>query len=156
MNYAQAVEFVLDEEGGIAYNVKDRGGLTNFGISQRQYPYLDIPNLTKEQAAKIYKHDYWDKIPDLPARLKFLVFDFAVNAGTSRAIKTLQLAVSVNADGDIGPKTRAAIKQVGDDAVLVLFSAERARFYAGLDNFSSFGRGWMRRTMRAFYHAIQN
>src|SRR5207248_918577 len=37
------------------------GGETNFGISKRKYPTLDIKNLTDLGAVAIYRRDYWDR-----------------------------------------------------------------------------------------------
>lgn len=149
MSFHQAVEFVLSEEGGYSNDPQDPGGETNFGISKRAYPGLNIASLTRSEAVEIYRRDYWDRLPALPPGIAVAVFDFAVNAGISRSIKTLQAAVGVNADGVVGPITRAALGQLSDSAVLALFSAERALFYAGLPGFGRYGRGWLRRTFRA-------
>lgn len=149
MSFQQAVEFVLSEEGGYSNDPQDPGGETNFGISKRAYPGLNIASLTRREAIDIYRRDYWDRLPALPPGIAVAVFDFAVNAGMSRAIKTLQMAVGVNADGVVGPITRSALGQLSDDAVLALFSAERAIFYAGISGFQRYGRGWLRRTFRA-------
>lgn len=149
MSFERAVEFVLSEEGGYSNDPQDPGGETNFGISKRAYPGLNIASLTRSEAIDIYRRDYWDRIPALPPGIAVVVFDFAVNAGISRSIKTLQAAIGVNADGVVGPITRAALGQLSDSAVLALFSAERALFYAGLSGFQRYGRGWLRRTFRA-------
>jgi len=149
VSFQQAVEFVLSEEGGYSNDPQDPGGETNFGISKRAYPGLNIASLTRREAIDIYRRDYWDRLPALPPGIAVAVFDFAVNAGMSRAIKTLQMAVGVNADGVVGPITRSALGQLSDDAVLALFSAERAIFYAGISGFQRYGRGWLRRTFRA-------
>lgn len=58
----QAIARVLQEEDGYVYNPIDKGGETNYGISKRWYPNLDIKNLTVTQASKIYYQDYWLKI----------------------------------------------------------------------------------------------
>lgn len=149
MSFERAVEFVLSEEGGYSNDPQDPGGETNFGISKRAYPGLNIASLTRSEAVEIYRRDYWDRLPALPPGIAVAVFDFAVNAGISRSIKTLQAAVGVNADGFVGPITRTALGQLSDSAVLALFSAERALFYAGLPGFGRYGRGWLRRTFRA-------
>ncbi len=58
-DFTKAVEVVLRREGAFCDQPADRGGKTNYGISQRQYPDLDIANLTEEQAIAIYRRDYW-------------------------------------------------------------------------------------------------
>ena len=45
-----AINYVLENEGGVVDDPNDPGGLTNFGISQKQYPDLDIRDLTRDQA----------------------------------------------------------------------------------------------------------
>jgi lysozyme family protein len=87
MSFQQAVEFVLAREGGYANDPADLGGETNYGISKRAHPDLDIKNLTVEQAREIYRASYW-----IPAGCDgfspgwaLAIFDTAVNCGVSRA-----------------------------------------------------------------------
>jgi lysozyme family protein len=66
--FTYAVNEVLRSEGGLVNDPADPGGLTNYGISQRAYPGVDIAKLTKEEAIAIYYRDYWlaakcDKLP---------------------------------------------------------------------------------------------
>jgi hypothetical protein len=78
-----AIERVLGREGGFVNDPTDRGGATNFGISSKSYPNIDVSKLTKEQAAGIYKRDYWDAInaDTLPEGVREMAFDAAVNQG---------------------------------------------------------------------------
>jgi lysozyme family protein len=101
---------VLGAEGGYVNNPADPGGETNWGISRRSYPDLDIAHLTWDDAKAIYRRDFWDKIQGdkLPPPLAMIVFDSAVNNGPARAAKWLQRAVGVTEDGIIGPATLAA------------------------------------------------
>ena len=125
-----AIDFVLSYEGGLVENPLDPGGLTNWGISSRSYPSLDIRNLTRDDAASIYKKDYWDAVhgDELPGPLAVAVFDSAVNQGAGTAKRMLQIALNVDADGIIGPRTIKAAHDGGLDAV-VRFLAERAVRY---------------------------
>jgi len=156
MGFDSAVELILKQEGGLVEHPYDPGGLTNYGISQRSYPSLDIRNLTKDQAKEIYRRDYWDKIKGdlLPEGISTLVFDSAVNQGTLRATQFLQKALGVEADGIIGPRTLAAASRVNLRAFAVKFGAERALHYASLPTFGIFGRGWMRRLLDVTAEAI--
>lgn len=90
-DFQQSVAFVLLEEGGYVSNPDDPGGATNFGISQRSYPQIDIANLTREQATQIYYRDYWlpSGADSLAQPLALVVFDTAVNLGVSRALALL-------------------------------------------------------------------
>lgn len=59
--FEMAINFVLPQEGGYVNDPKDLGGETNFGISKRKYPNVDIKNLTDLGAVTIYRRDYWDR-----------------------------------------------------------------------------------------------
>lgn len=155
MDFSRAVEFVLDEEGGYSNDLQDPGGETKYGISKRAYPNLDIAKLTRDQAIAIYQRDYWDHLPTLPGRLQFLVFDFAVNAGIKRAVQTLQSAIGVHPDGFFGPVSRSALRKIPEITACILYTAERANAYGHFAGFPRYGRGWLRRTVRAFHEATK-
>ncbi len=80
----QAIDSILKEEGG---KTTDTGGRTNFGISQKAHPEVDVDNLTVSQARQIYKTEYWDKIggDSLPANMQMTALDAAVNQGVGKA-----------------------------------------------------------------------
>lgn len=59
-NFQAACQFTLKWEAGYVNNPNDPGGETNYGISKRQYPDVNIKNLTLADAMVIYKRDYWD------------------------------------------------------------------------------------------------
>lgn len=128
--WEKGIDFVLSYEGGLVDNPADPGGLTNFGISSRSYPSVDIRNLTRADAESIYRRDYWDAIhgDELPGPLAVAVFDSAVNQGAGTAKRMLQIALKVTVDGVIGPKTIKAAHEMGTGAV-VRFLAERAVRY---------------------------
>ena len=125
-----AIDFVLSYEGGLADNPSDPGGLTNWGISSRSYPSLNIRNLSRESASEIYRRDFWENVhgDELPGPMAVAVFDSAVNQGAGTAKRMLQIALNVEADGIIGPRTIKAAHDGGLDAV-VRFLAERAVRY---------------------------
>ena len=157
MTFEQAIEIILKEEGGYVNDPVDLGGETNFGISKRAYPNIDIKNLTRERAAELYRLDYWNKVKadQLPEWLRLSVFDFAVNAGASRAIRTLQKAAGVKQDGIIGPKTLAAIQTVSTRA----YTEARLAYYQGLVKSKpiqgKFLRGWTNRANRIAQLSVQ-
>jgi lysozyme family protein len=107
MNFEQAFEFIKQWEGGYVNDPDDLGGETNFGITKRRYPHMDIKNLTIEQAKKIYYTDYWllSKCDQLPDELRLMHFDCSINQGPKTAAIMLQLAINdpeVIIDGIIG------------------------------------------------------
>ncbi len=148
-NFHRCIELILAEEGGLANHHADPGGLTQYGISQRSYPTLDIAGLTLDDAKALYRRDYWQPIhgDQLPPGLDLLLLDCAINQGPVTAIKLLQRALKIRDDGLIGPQTLSAAEAAMPD-VLDSFTAERALRYANNANIATFGRGWYRRLFR--------
>lgn len=147
MRFEDAVEIILYHEGGYVNDPNDPGGETNFGISKRAHPNVDIKNLTKEEAIAIYRKHYWEKMncDALPSLLRLPAFDCAVNQGVSRASKWLQEAAGVKQDGIIGPQTLLALHGPPIAAILPRFNSSRLNAYLSNENFGRFGRGWMKR-----------
>ena len=145
--FDRALALVLRHEGGLVNDPRDPGGLTNWGISQRAYPDVDIANLTPGGAGEIYRRDYWDQIKgdQLPDALSICLFDAAVNMGCDKAIRLLQKAVGVAVDGVLGVNTIRAATRLPD--AVARFSAERALAYTGIRGFDIYGKGWLRRTI---------
>jgi len=87
--FDEIIEIVLEHEGGYVNDPDDAGGETKYGIAKRWYPNVDIKNLTKEQAKKIYHTDYWrrGKCDDVPPQLRHIYFDMCVNFGRRGAVK---------------------------------------------------------------------
>lgn len=149
MEFKQAVNIILKYEGGYVNDPKDPGGETKYGISKRAYPNVDIAGLTKGHAKDIYQRDYWNacKCDGLPESLRLLVFDSAVNHGVGWASKTLQGLVMVKKDGEIGPKTLAAINEFNEEKLLERFLINRLDYYFSNRNFYRYGQGWLRRLL---------
>jgi lysozyme family protein len=132
-SWAKGIAFVLSQEGGLTNDPNDPGGLTNFGISQKSYPSLDIKNLTVDQASAIYQRDYWQacSCDQLAWPFDMMVFDTAVNQGTSKAIRLLQIALDVTVDGIIGSNTIKASFNA-DASRVKMFLAQRLAAYTRL------------------------
>lgn len=147
MNFETACDRVLGHEGKYVNNPTDPGGETNWGISKRSYPYLDIKNLTRDQAKMIYYTDFWQHIhaDEMYDGVVFQVFEFAVNSGISNAVRALQRAVLVAPDGYWGPVSRAAVAARTESDVIMQLVAERLDFWAASSTWATFGKGWARR-----------
>jgi lysozyme family protein len=118
-NFDYAIPFILQHEGGYVDDLADRGGRTNFGISQRSYPSVDIANLTRDGAITIYQRDFWQAAwDDLDKRVAAKVMDISVNCGMSWGPKILQRVLGVVDDGVIGPATLAAANAMDADTLL--------------------------------------
>ncbi len=85
--FDSAMQFVFSKEGGYKATDGNSGAPVNFGINQRANPDVDVKNLTKDGAAKIYKDRYWNAIEGdkLPPGVALMAMDAAVNQGVSFA-----------------------------------------------------------------------
>lgn len=131
---------VIDREGGFSNRPSDRGGPTNFGITQatlsmwlgRPASIADVRLLTREQAIAVYTSVYLTA-PGISLiaddDLRELVFDAAVQHGPSRAVQWLQAIVGVDTDGVIGPVTSRAIEKGNTANIYRRHLARRLRFY---------------------------
>ncbi len=165
--FLRAYPIVAGAEGGLTTDPADPGNWTGgargrgvcrgtqWGISAAAYPTLDIVRLTLADAQTLYRRDYWDRVhgDELPPAVALLVFDAAVNNGVGRAVRWLQAAAGVAADGVLGAATLAAVHAMPALALLVEFQAQRMVFMAGLPTWRSFGLGWARRLCRLAFDA---
>lgn len=168
--FNEILDRILKHEGGYSTTPTDPGNWTTGkighgelkgtkkGIAASSYPHLDIANLTLDEIKEIYYTDFWIpmNIDQFCDAMKHQMFDTAVNHGMGNAIKIMQRAVATTADGIIGPNTRAAINAVSEPDRVLLFNAERIKFYCNLDTFGTFGRGWMRRVAHNLEYAAKD
>lgn len=168
--FEKCIEVILKWEAGYVNNPNDSGGETNFGIAKKFYPDLDIKNLTKEDAIKIYKRDYWDKnnINYYPEYIRLQMFDMFVNQGTKGAIRVLQLTLNkfgrgLDVDGVSGENTFKALqKTVGEDAKQIfpyMIGIERLNYYINLTIAKNsqivFLKGWTRRANEVLMKSLE-
>lgn len=157
-NYEDAFQVVIGLEGGYVNDPDDKGGETKYGISKRQYPYMNIKDLTEDQARGIYKRDYWnklnlDKVNDHTVSLE--IFDTGVNMGVTKAIFILQeslnyLRHTLKIDGIIGPITLAAVNDYKYPRDLVkTLDGVQFMYYLNIvkknPSQKKFARGWLKR-----------
>jgi lysozyme family protein len=138
--FKPAFDFLMQHEdpGLTGRVIKDSGGVTRWGISQRAYPHINIPALTLANAAVLYERDYFAPIQGYrigDQRIASKLFDMAVNMGVKRAIMLLQSALNTNAqprlltlkeDGVIGPQTIIATNHA-DTSLLLTGLVELSR-----------------------------
>ncbi len=154
--FKAAVEAVLDHEGGYSNDPGDPGGETNFGVSRRSYPDLDIKSLTREQAEAIYHRDWWAAygyglIDDASVAAK--VLDLSVNIGPARAHKLLQETINdlsparVAVDGRLGPATLDAVNaHPRPECLLAALKINAVRYYLSLGR-PRYLAGWVGRAV---------
>lgn len=157
-NFKDSLGLVLRHEGGYVDHPKDPGGATNLGVTigtlsgwlGRPATRAEVRKLTPETVAPIYRKQYWDRVwgDDLPKGLDYAVFDFAVNSGPAKAVKSLQAALGMSRaeqDGIMGLNTLRKAQLSGVDSVIIKLCDSRLAWLRGLRTWSTFGKGWASR-----------
>lgn len=157
------IDEIIRREGGFVDHPHDRGGATNYGITEqtlavwRDGPVTDddVRNLTEEEAREIYAAQYISRpgYDRLPEPLRSFMVDSAVQHGPARATRWLQGAVDVKQDGVIGPMTLHAYSIRDPWHVYLGVLRRRLKFYgdiiAGNETQRVFAAGWFRRVAEA-------
>lgn len=162
-NLTLSLREILAREGGYVDHPRDPGGATNMGITRKTLarwrstcpwwalPKSEVRAIKTGEAKAIYKANYWDRIAAnaLPSGLDLALFDFAVNSGPVRAVKTLQRELAVRMDGAVGPVTLKALQgkiaEIGVAALIRAVCGARLSFLQRLVTFATFGKGWEKR-----------
>lgn len=144
-------ERLMLHEGGYVNHPNDPGGETMWGVTKRVAQahgyYGDMRKLPKSTAKAITEKSYYKAVKgdQLDRLIAWQLTDAAYNHGNRQAVKFLQRAVGVTADGLIGPRTLAAVAEMDKNDVVFLFLAERLEFFTNLRIWQTFGKGWARR-----------
>lgn len=100
--FSLAMKLVLGFEGGVSNHKNDKGGLTNFGVTQKTYdgfragrnlPTQSVVNISGDEVREIYR-GYWleSGAHKLSLKAGIAVFDMAINSGSGRARRYWNLA----------------------------------------------------------------
>jgi lysozyme family protein len=154
-NFDICLEKTLKIEGGYVNDPADAGKATKYGVSLKFLQKLaatdsngfayadidkdgdvdeaDIQHLTLEDVHRIMKAYFWDVLPmdkfTYNINLQWKLFDISVHASPAQAVRTLQRAVKVEPDGEIGEITLAAVHAMNQDTLLVKISHEQLKYY---------------------------
>jgi lysozyme family protein len=160
---------VLQSEGGFVDNPHDDGGATMKGITLAVYRVFkknahltkdDLKNISNADIQSIYMNQYWTPAHcnDLASGVYYCVFDFAINAGVGRSIKTLQKCLGTTPDGLIGSATLEKANQSNKPDLINSFCDAREAFYKDLvaarPDQSQFLEGWMNRVEKVRQQAL--
>lgn len=164
-NFDDAFQYVLGDEGGYTNDPHDRGGPTNWGITQsdlaqwrrRPVSAADVKAMPKLEAKAIYKARYWDTLSldqIVDGKRSCAIFDIGVVRGIMNGAKTAQrtccaLGHVIAVDGHFGPMTVAAVNACDHVSFIKLCSADVERQFRGIvaNNPSQgvFLKGWINR-----------
>jgi lysozyme family protein len=101
----------VDERAVVTHRPNDRGGRTQYGISEAANPqaWLD-GKVTEAEARAIYEQKYLKPFRGLESHVVYpQLVDWGVTSGPGLAIKKLQEVVGVESDGILGPRTLAEV-----------------------------------------------
>ncbi|PXW46371.1 putative peptidoglycan binding protein [Klebsiella oxytoca] len=159
MNKDDIFNTILDKEGGYVNHPDDKGGATNWGITQvtaRAHGYDgDMRKLTRQRALDILNADYWiaprfDQVADISVTIAEKLCDAGVNMGPSLPSKWLQrwlnafnhrgmLYPDLISDGIIGPRTLNALSlylirrgEEGENVLLRALNCSQGQYYLEL------------------------
>lgn len=159
-NFQKSLNFALQSEGLYVDNPADPGGATMKGITLDNYRIFkknshltanDLKNISDADVHDIYLSNFWNpaRCSDLPSGIDYCVFDFAINAGVGRSIKTIQKCVGADIDGVLGSITIGLIGQADPVMLINQFSNEKEAYYqnivANKPGLSVFLKGWFNR-----------
>jgi lysozyme family protein len=183
-DYRDAIKKVLQHEGGYVNNPADRGGPTNWGVTQKTFnqymssvtgkPYQstidEIKKMPIGNAITIYKSLYWDKMSGDKIRkyaVAAAIFDQAINRGTVAAVKQAQRVLknnfnypSIAEDGVMGAATITALNTIDEAKFLNSYLQESILAYNKIvqnnPSQSVFLNGWLKRVESLRSYVSQN
>lgn len=184
MDYRDAIKKVLEHEGGYVNHPADRGGPTNWGVTQKTYdlymsqitgrPYQstidEIKAMPIGNAISIYKALYWDKLSGDKIKkysVAAAIFDQAINRGVSAAVKQAQKVLTntfkipgIAQDGVMGNMTLTALNTVDEAKFLSSYLQESILAYQKIvqnnPSQSVFLNGWLKRVESLRSYVTQN
>ena len=170
-NAQTAIDQVLVHEGGFVNHPMDKGGPTNFGITQKVYEEFvgrsvsleEMKNMPIGNAVRIYKEKYWDKIKGDEIKnyaIAFTIFDQAVNRGPSSAINQAQKILGLSQTGIADSSFVRSLNFQSPDIFLNQYiEASKDFYYMIVRNNSTqsvFLKGWLARTDSLKSYAANN
>jgi hypothetical protein len=159
-NFDKSINLMLGLEGGKSDEGSDRGGRTNYGITQFTYnawnkkhnlPKRDVFKITPEIAKQIYKDEFWNVIKgaQLPKNVANAILSMALTDGPQDSIKFVQKMLGINpVSGIMGPITMTKIwekSKKGDaDFTRAILNKQIDRYQKD-EQAATYGKGWTNR-----------
>lgn len=142
---------ILRREGGFVNDPNDRGGATNWGITQstlaewRDHPVSvdEVRKLSRDEAREIYRKVYFESagIGDLPTELQAQAFDINVNGGLKPILARLT--------SYFGATLAEIVEFLGPKTANIMLAASRVEYYRQITNNrpanKTFLLGWLNR-----------
>jgi len=162
-SFLEAIQIVLQHEGGYIEHPDDPAGATNWGISLRfaqsmnpLFEKKDIKQMSRQDAINIYYDGFWE--PNRYEEIKCdiiatKVFDACVNMGAYEANKIIQkscnrIGSNLKIDGICGTNTITVVNDLNCVALLINIRIMMKEFYQELAKNKGqqvFIGGWLKR-----------
>lgn len=154
---------------GYGNDPDDSGGETVYGITRKNFPNLKvwasldkckglvakrgykIPQDEMDEIEGVYYKNFYKKanIEEFEDNaLGMQIFDFAINAGVSRAVKTLQSMMHITVDGICGRQTVTTANIRNTKSVREDYRKNRIAYYEAISkkgNNKKYLKGWIKR-----------
>lgn len=172
MTLDEIIEGILGKEGGFVDHPDDRGGPTNWGVTERvarEHGFTGhMRELPREDAKRILETDYWHKpgfsqLAGVSMPIAVKLTDMGVNMGPAFGARTLQRWLNafnrrqpeLATDGIIGPRTLTALDTFiaargmdGEEVLLKAINCTQGERYLAITESrranESFIFGWMK------------
>ncbi|TXH18352.1 MAG: hypothetical protein E6R03_02255 [Hyphomicrobiaceae bacterium] len=161
--FDHAFQYVIKNEGGFSNRIDDRGGATNFGITQKTLSRWrgtsvsvdDVKNLTLTEAKAIYEKFYWNAMNCnqlASGVVATALFDVGVNMGGTTAIGLMQKALDLKITNHLDEDTLVALETKMPIEILSQFVPAVQNRYIDIvlknPTQIKFLKGWLRRSQR--------
>lgn len=149
------IDEIIQREGGSkATDIQgDRGGRTQYGISERSHPEVWKKGfVTYDEAREIYHQKYLAPFDLLRSHLLFeQAVDFGVTSGPRLAIQKIQELVEAEVDGILGPDTVSKVSRFEPRMINNLLMGSRVKMIGRLVQKNpsqlKFLSGWLNRCL---------
>lgn len=164
----EAIDKILAAEGGFVHSPVDRGGATNFGVTQQTLADYrgkavsaeDVRDMAPSEARAIYRQQFFDRgrVGLLPRWAWGVALDTMVLSGVRGGGRLIQRACveagdPVNVDGVVGKRTAAAVNRIGKTRYLMALTEVRVSKVEAICRADQsqrvFLNGWKRRIRKA-------
>jgi lysozyme family protein len=167
--FDRMLEKILEFEGDLKlHRNPTEKQKTYAGIYRKEHPnwegwrYIDKGETPPfSLVKKFYFNEFYKPLQVIPyPKLRFVVFDFAVNTGLPRAVKVLQRIIDAKPDGVIGSETLEKldkyIKKFSEEDLVQKYTLARVAYYNRLaknKDMRIYLRGWIDRTLNALKYS---
>ena len=134
--FSEIINEILKAEGGYVDDPDDKGGATNYGVTQATFSAFvgrdvskdEIKDMSEGDAIDCNENMFWNKnkLDNFLETLRHIYFDMNVNMGSRNAGKIIQRSINtknndnaLDVDGIVGSGTLSHIDAITLDDVLV-------------------------------------